>query len=322
MTSFQQVAQKGKLTIGLVFPLESYQGAIPSMQDQEVLAKRGEELGFKALWFRDVPFHDPTFGDVGQIYDPWIYMTHIMNQTKEIALSTGSIILPLRHPVHTAKSIASLQQLSKGRILLGVASGDRPNEYPAFDKELSNKSELFRDSFEYIKALQQNFPVHESNHYGRLNGSIDLLPKIQYQTPMFVTGHSGQSLDWIAKHADGWLYYPRDFNFLKQSMQNWTEALERNEQAWKPYMQSLYIDLLEEDSTPRGIHLGFQSGKDYLIMFLKALEEAGVNHVILNLKYGSRPARDVVEELGEFVLPPFESESIFKDTASSVKEEL
>jgi luciferase-type oxidoreductase len=230
-----------------------------------------------------------------------------MNQTQQIALATGSVILPLRHPVHTAKSIASLQTLSKGRILLGVASGDRPNEYPAFNKELTQKSEFFRDSFEYIKALQKSFPKYQSEHYGTLNGSIDLLPKYEQHTPMFVTGHSGQSLDWIAQHADGWLYYPRDFSFLKQSMERWQQALETNQQPWKPYMQSLYIDLLKKEVTPRGIHLGFRSGKDYLIMFLKALEEAGVNHVILNLKYGSRPAADVIEELGEFVLPHFEA---------------
>ena len=72
MTSFQKVAQKGKLTVCLVFPLESYRGSIPTMENQEILAKRAEELGFQSLWFRDVPFHDPTFGDVGQIYDPWI----------------------------------------------------------------------------------------------------------------------------------------------------------------------------------------------------------------------------------------------------------
>ena len=306
MTTFEKVAQEGKLTLGLVFPIESYQGSIPTMQDQEILAKRAEELGFTSFWFRDVPFHDPTFGDVGQIYDPWIYMTHIMNHTKDIALATGSIILPLRHPVHTAKSIASLQTLSHGRLLLGVASGDRPSEYPAFDRELAQKGELFRDSFHYVKKLQRNFPFYQSKHYGQLNGHIDLLPKYNQSTPMFVTGHSGQSLDWIAQHADGWLYYPRDFNFLQQSMQNWKDALHRNEQTWKPYMQSLYIDLIEDNSAkPRGIHLGFRSGKDYLISFLKALEKVGVNHVILNLKYGSRPAKEVIEDLGEFVLPSF-----------------
>ncbi len=195
MGVFSKIATKGKLTLGLVFPLETYSGSIAKMENQEQLAKRTEELGFKALWFRDVPFNDPNFGDAGQMYDPWVYMTHIMHHTKAIALATGSIILPLRHPVYTAKSINSLQILSKERLVLGVASGDRPIEYPAFNQRLENKSELFRDSFFYIKALQGDFPNYTSKFYGSTNGSMDLLPKYDKKTPMLVTGHSGQSLD-------------------------------------------------------------------------------------------------------------------------------
>lgn len=153
MTTFSSVAQQGKLTFGLVFPIESYKGAVAKMQNQEHLAKRAEELGFKALWFRDVPFHDSSFGDAGQLYDPWVYMAHMLNHTKTIALASGSIILTLRHPAHTAKSLLSLQKLSNGRVLLGVASGDRPNEFPAFGKDILEKSELFRDSYFYLKAL-------------------------------------------------------------------------------------------------------------------------------------------------------------------------
>ena len=234
MKVLDKIAQKGELTLGLVFPIESYPGSIPKMMDQERLARKAEELGLKALWFRDVPFHDPSFGDAGQMFDPWIYMTHIMNHTNNIALATGSIILPLRHPVHTAKSLASLQVLSKGRIILGIASGDRPVEYPAFNQKLSEKSELFRSSFEYIKALQRDFPTHHSPEYGTVNGSIDVLPKCDVSTPMLVTGHSGQSLDWIAENGDGWLYYPRNMAFLKDSMQRWQESLQRQKQPWKP----------------------------------------------------------------------------------------
>ncbi len=300
------IAKKNRLSLGLVFPLESYSGSIAKMENQEKLAKIAEDCGFKALWFRDVPFNDPSFGDAGQLYDPWIYMTHIMNHTKEIALATGSIILPLRHPVHTAKSIQSLQQLSKGRMVVGTASGDRPIEYPAFNYNLENKSELFRDSFFYIKALQKDFPIYQSKYYGKTDGRIDILPKSQYHTPMLVTGHSGQSLEWISTHADGWLYYPRDFNFLKQTLSNWSNALEKAEQSWKPYLQSLYIDLLEDkNASPNGIHLGFKSGTAYMTKHLQALESVGVNHVIINLKYGNRPAETVIEELGKDVLPHF-----------------
>ena len=307
MSNFSEVATQGKLTLGLVFPIASYPGAIAPMENQEVLAQRAEALGFKALWFRDVPFHDPTFGDAGQLYDPWVYMTHIMNHTKTIALATGSIIFPLRHPIHTAKALNSLQVLSKGRVFLGVASGDRPMEYPAFNRRLDQKGELFRDSFAYFKALQNDFPIHTSNNFGQLTGALDLVPKYSESTPLLVTGRSGQTLDWIAEHSDGWLYYPRDFSFLERTLQEWKECLKRTGQTWKPYMQSLYIDLLaNRTAKPKGIHLGFQSGMDFLLSYLRNLEHLGVNHVILNLKYGSRPADTVVEELGEHLLPYFE----------------
>ncbi|MEL6975492.1 MAG: TIGR03571 family LLM class oxidoreductase, partial [Bacteroidota bacterium] len=267
---------------------------------------KAETLGFKALWFRDVPFHDPGFGDAGQMYDPWVYLTHIMNHTKNIALATGSIILPLRHPVHTIKAINSIQLLSKERLVLGVASGDRPVEYPAFNKNLQDKAALFRDSFLYMKALQGDFPRYQSKFYGTTAGTIDLLPKCATKTPMLVTGHSGQSLNWIAEHSDGWLYYPRDFRTLRVVMHQWREALSETRSEWKPFMQSLYVDVTADSATkPSPIHLGFKSGVEYLKTHLELLESHGVNHVILNLKYGSRPADEVIEEIGENIVPYF-----------------
>jgi len=191
-------------------------------------------------------------------------------------------------------------------VILGVASGDRPIEYPAFNQQLVNKSELFRDSFFYIKALQGDFPNYTSKYFGNTNGAIDLLPKFNQKTPMFVTGHSGQSLDWIAEHSDGWLYYPRDFKTLQMVMHQWREALSKAKKDWKPFMQSLYVDITTDSTTkPTPIHLGFRSGTEYLNAHLKLLESYGVSHVILNLKYGSRAAEEMIEEIGEKVIPHF-----------------
>ena len=61
MTTFSKIANQGKLTLGLVFPLEAYSGSVATMEHQEQLAKRAEELGFKAFWFRDVPFNRKEF---------------------------------------------------------------------------------------------------------------------------------------------------------------------------------------------------------------------------------------------------------------------
>ncbi|GAA3520124.1 hypothetical protein GCM10022393_37960 [Aquimarina addita] len=123
---------------------------------------------------------------------------------------------------------------------------------------------------------------------------------------MLVTGHSGQSLDWIAEYSDGWLYYPRDFKTLQMVMQQWREALTKVEKGWKPFMQSLYVDIATDSKVkPIPIHLGFKSGTDYLNTHLKLLESHGVNHVILNLKYGSRTAEEMIEEIGKKVIPHF-----------------
>ena len=298
------IAQKNKLTLGLFFPIEAYKGSIPTMENQVSLAQKAEAIGFKSLWFRDVPFHDPRFGDAGQLYDPWVYMTHIMNHTKTIQLATGSIILPLRHPVHTAKAAFSLQNLSNNRLILGVASGDRPIEYPAFNKDVNNKSALFRESFQYIRDLEKSFPNIHQDNLGKVVGNIDLLPKPASSIPMLVTGHSGQSLEWIAAHSDGWIYYPRNIQFLQHNMQEWTTSLAKTSQLWKPFAQSLYIDLLSNsDAKPTPIHLGFQTGAKYLLEFLKTLESHGVNHVIINMKYGSRSANAMLDDMATHVLP-------------------
>ena len=58
---------------------------------------------------------------------------------------------------------------------------------------------------------------------------------------------------------------------------------------------------------PTQIQLGFRTGTAFLIEFLKTLEAIGVNHVMFNLKFGGRPAEDVIQQLGEEVVPLFPS---------------
>jgi len=298
----------GQLTLGVFFPVESYQGDVPTMRDQERRAQRAEELGFAAVWFRDVPLRDPTFGDVGQIYDPWVYLGWIVAHTQTISLATGSIILPLRHPLHTAKAAASVDQLSRGRLVMGVASGDRPSEFPAFGVDLENRGALFIENMRMIReVLSKSFPTIQSA-YGTMEGTVDLLPKPTGRLPILVTGNSRQSLEWIAKNSDGWITYPRALAQQAELALRWrTLVASVAPGVFKPFVQSLYVDLADEpDLPPSPIHLGFRGGRNILIRFLEGLRGAGVHHVALNLKYGERDAGEVLEEIGQEVLPQLE----------------
>tara|TARA_R110000751_G_scaffold221784_1_gene324145 strand:+ start:9456 stop:10130 length:675 start_codon:yes stop_codon:yes gene_type:complete len=210
--AYNSVFQPDELSIGITVPIEYYdQGLMPTMEHHLERVELLDELGFKALWIRDVPFKVPSFGDAGQMYDPFTYLGFLAAKTKKIALGISSIALPLHHPVHVAKSAATIDQLSGGRLLLGVASGDRFDEYPAMGIEYENRGELFREAFQYIRRAQQSYPVLETKNYGDLKGDIDILPKAKnHKIPLLMTGFSQQSLEWNAKNANGWMYYPRD----------------------------------------------------------------------------------------------------------------
>ena len=304
---YRRVFRQDCLTLGVMLPIEAYRGDAPTLHDQVRLAQFAEEAGFASLGFRDVPLRDPSFGDLGQIHDPWVYMGYLAGQTREIALLTTSIVLPLRHPLHTAKAAASIDRLTGGRLLLGIASGDRPVEFPAFGVDAQTRGAAFREQVELLhRAWAESFPDLQGS-YGHLSGA-DLVPKpVASHVPLLVTGQSQSDLSWIARHADGWLTYPRQLDAQANMVRRWRMEVEAASPGrFKPFAQSYYLDLAEQAAQPATpIHLGHRVGRHGLAAYLEMLRVVGVNHVILNLKYGQRPAAEVLQELAEFVLPSF-----------------
>ena len=308
--AYNSVFKVDELSIGIVVPIENYdQGLLPSMEHHLERVELIEALGFKSLWIRDVPFNVPSFGDAGQMYDPFTYLGFLAAKTTKIALGVSSIALPLHHPVHVAKSAVTIDQLSGGRLLLGVASGDRFDEYPAMGIDYDNRGELFREAFQYIRKSQQSFPQLETKNFGELNGHIDILPKAKsHKIPMLMTGFSQQTLEWNAEQADGWMYYPRDPRQQKYRIEEWRALVSESSEFDKPFMQPLYVDLQEDDNLrPQPIHLGFRTGVNYLNTYLHHLKTIGVNHVSINLRFNSIDMELTLERLAEKVLPEFQS---------------
>ncbi len=305
--AYNRVFRPGRLSVGLVLPLEAYAvDAEPTLRGHLKAAQKAEELGFAALWLRDVPFNVPSFGDTGQVYDPFVYLGALATVTDRIALGTSSVILPLRHPAHVAKAAATADVLSGGRLLLGVASGDRPEEYPAMNHSFDDRGARFRDSIDYIRAVGTTYPKFE-NGRGKLLGGIDLLPKPHgTRLPMLITGGSQQSPDWVAQNGDGWMTYPRNAVAQGQVIADYRRRVKAAGEPDKPVMQSLYVDVVADPAAPpRPIHLGFQSGTDFLRSYLREVETLGVNHVALNLRFNQAPIVSTLEHLADTLLSDF-----------------
>jgi len=292
----------------LVIPIEEYgRTTVPTMEGQLQKAKLAEELGFSALWVRDVPMHVPTFGDAGQTYDPFTYLGYLAGQTHKIAIGAASIALPLHHPLHVAKSAATIDQLSGGRLLLGIASGDRYEEYPATATDYENRGAAYKAAYDYIRHAQLDFPVLEDNSYGVMDGKMDVLPK-PYGTklPLLITGHSQQDTQWVAHNGDGWMYYPRNLYMQEHNIKEWRALIPDQYKYDKPFMQPLYMDLQDDDDfKPVGIHLGIRTGVNYLKEYFHQLHKIGVNHVAINLRFNTNNIEATMEKLAAGLFDDF-----------------
>lgn len=304
---YNRVFRPNRLSLGVVVPLENYaDGPVPTMTRHLERVQLAEALGFSAIWLRDVPFNVPSFGDAGQLYDPFVYLGLLSARTERIALGVASVVLPLRHPAHVAKAAASLDALSGGRLILGVASGDRPEEYPALNLPFAERGERFRAGFECIERMWKDSPVFD-NAFGSLDGGMDLLPKPACgKLPLLITGGSRQDPDWIARNGDGWITYPRGTAAQARIINDWRTRVEAAGGPAKPAMQSLYIDLADDPQTsPQPIHLGFRLGTRHLRDYLKSLESIGVNHVALNLRFNQADTETTLKRLADDTLLEF-----------------
>lgn len=305
--AYADAFQVDKLTLGMVMPVEAHGNTpVPNLERHIERAQMAEALGFAALWLRDVPFNVPSFGDAGQTFDPFVYLGLLSCATTSIGLGVASIILPLRHPAHVAKSAASVDVLSGGRVLLGVASGDRPEEYPAMNINFEVRGDRFRDSFTYIRAMAEAYPQIDTAH-GRLTGGADILPKpVGGRLPLLVTGGSRQHPDWVAQNSDGWITYPRDPTSQGRAIKDYRARITAAGLPSKPITQSLYVDVkANPEAEPRPIHLGFASGTNFLRRYLSKVRDLGINHVALNLRFNGADVEDTMKRIADDVLPEF-----------------
>lgn len=307
---YNRVFRPRELTVGLILPLETHPGMPhPTMRDHISMAQRAESLGVAALWARDIPFFDPAYGDAGQIFEPLIYIAQLAAATRNITLGTTGIVLPMREPLLLAKQVNSLDQLTDGRVVIGMSSGDRPSEYPVFGIDFETRGELFRDAYGvYRNVSERAFPQFASARFGQSSGGLDMLPKPPYgRTPAIAVGRSQQTLQWIAENMDGYLGFVPDPSELRSFAEEWRSLTQAaNTAAFKPLAFGGFLYLHPKPDHPFiRIRGGFAIGSRALRDFLEQARDAGVNHVALNPRVTPRPYVEILDELGSIVLSAF-----------------
>lgn len=102
------------------------------------------------------------------------------------------------------------------------------------------------------------------------------------------------------------MIYPRNTVVQGRIIQEWRSRVEALGSSNKPVMQPLYVDLTgDPDTQPQPIHLGFRLGVNPLRDYLKSLEQIGMNHVALNLRFNQADIETTLKRLADDLLPDF-----------------
>jgi alkanesulfonate monooxygenase SsuD/methylene tetrahydromethanopterin reductase-like flavin-dependent oxidoreductase (luciferase family) len=142
---------------------------VPGQSDADAFAMgldqlvAAEEWGLDAVWLAEI--HQQAARSV--MSAPLMVLASVASRTTRLKLGTGVQVLPLTHPLRLAEETATLDQISRGRLLMGVGRSGNPRAYAAYGVPYSESRERFYETLEVLKLAwtQESFTFHGKYHH-------------------------------------------------------------------------------------------------------------------------------------------------------------
>jgi probable F420-dependent oxidoreductase len=163
-------------------------------------ARAVDSLGFDSLWITDhiaIP-PDDAVGSGGRYVDPLITLAWMAGFTSRVRLGVGVMVLPYRAPLPFAKQVAALQELSGGRLLLGVGVGWMAAEFAALGVDRRARARLTDETLAFLRGCFESDVVEA-------NGQPFLFKPRPPRPPILVGGAAPHALERAARYGDAWL---------------------------------------------------------------------------------------------------------------------
>src|SRR5262245_16738138 len=192
-------------------------------------ARACEERGFESVWFpehthipasRLTPY--PAGGDLPKEYwhthDPFVALMAAAAVTRTIKLATGICLLIERDPITTAKEVASLDQLSNGRVLFGIGAGWNVEEMANHGTEFKKRWRVLR---ERVLAMKEIWTKPDAEFHGEFVDFdkiwSDPKPSQKPYPPVLMGGYGAKTFDRVVEFCEGWMpIYGRVPNFAEK----------------------------------------------------------------------------------------------------------
>jgi probable F420-dependent oxidoreductase len=167
------------------------------------VAEAAEEVGFDSVWATEHIIVGPeAVNPYGRVYDPLVTLGWIAGWTDRVRLGTSIVLLPLHHPMHLAKEVATLQELSGGRFTLGVGVGWHRDEFEFMGVEFAGRGRRADEAIRLLRALWSGERDFDGRYWSFRDATAE--PRPVPQPEIWVGGSSDRAVRRARELGDVW----------------------------------------------------------------------------------------------------------------------
>ena len=268
------------------------------------IASRAEELGFDSVWVHDHVFNvGHVFDRIGgrPYYEPLTLLSFAAARTRRVRLGTSVLVLPYHNPLRLAKTAATLDVLSGGRLILGVGVGAIEKEMHAMGSSFAERGAFTDEAITVMRTLWTAEDPRYDGKYSRFAGmKFSPKPLQKPSIPVVIGGVTRAAIRRAARLGDGWQPLGLSPEALGRGIAVLREELQACGRATGQVPVSIAMSLAP--STSRRYALGTEPAD--VVRNVKAFADLGVETVVISANTSDpSEARAAMEMLAREVLP-------------------
>ncbi len=172
------------------------------------LARHAEALGYDSVWVSDHLFHAAYVAErLGNrpYHEPLTVLSAVAVETERVALGTSVLVLPWHQPVRLAKALATLDGLSRGRVIVGAGVGTTRDEYAALGVPFDRRGQIADEMLDALRALwTEDLPEYRGEFVAFSGLRFAPKPVQVPHPPLWIGGNSTAALRRVVRAGTGW----------------------------------------------------------------------------------------------------------------------
>ncbi|WP_255152063.1 TIGR03619 family F420-dependent LLM class oxidoreductase [Halorarius halobius] len=286
----------------------------------ERIADATEAVGFDYLWAgehpvlpADIPDTYPFSPDGSapldssmRTYDVFETLSYIAGRTDDLRLGTNVCVVPYRHPVITAKSVLTLNELLDGAFDFGVAVGWLTTEFEVLDVPFEERGARLDEFFELFERIcAEGELAFDGEFHSFQETGFHPVPDDGEMPPVYIGGKSGASIRRIAEYGDGWTSFwetPEDVREMHERMGRAWDDFDREGEPKAAVSRPVHVGTDTDRDTDRPL-IG---SAEEVIEDIEAYADAGTTHLHITTYDISVEAQlEQIRRFGDEVIPAF-----------------